>query len=320
MSSSSPSGDRKPARLINLTLALLATKRYLTKSQILTSVEGYEGYYENPATVDRMFERDKDELRQLGIEIEVGSIDPFFEDEMGYRITPSSYALRISDLNSKELALLSLAASLWRDSALAPDSQSALRKFRSLGIPANFDDVGVLEAAIEQPSEFFQTISSAIESRQALTFHYFGSKSAERTVHPYSLILWHGFWYLVGEDQGAKALRIFKLLRIDGEIKTIGKKAGYEIPADFAVAEELFSFGENTNRVVEIEIERDKALLLRERATPLSTGKSHDRFELAYESEFRMIEEILWNTPHVKVISPFEIQEKVIAKLQEFMK
>ena len=67
--------DRKTERLINLTLALLATKRYLKKSEILTNVQGYEGTQE---AKERMFERDKDDLRSLGIEIEVGDLDVFF--------------------------------------------------------------------------------------------------------------------------------------------------------------------------------------------------------------------------------------------------
>jgi proteasome accessory factor B len=64
--------SRKIERLINLTIALLATKRFLTKSEIFRTVEGYEG---SPETKERMFERDKDDLRSLGISIEVGSFD-----------------------------------------------------------------------------------------------------------------------------------------------------------------------------------------------------------------------------------------------------
>ena len=78
--------DRKAERLINLTLALLATKRYLKKSEILRSVSGYECSAE---AQERMFERDKDDLRSLGIEIQVGDLDVFFEDEPGYRIPQS---------------------------------------------------------------------------------------------------------------------------------------------------------------------------------------------------------------------------------------
>jgi proteasome accessory factor B len=64
--------SQKTERLINLTLALLATKRHLTKSEIFKAVAGYGG---SPETMERMFERDKDELRNLGIQIEVKGID-----------------------------------------------------------------------------------------------------------------------------------------------------------------------------------------------------------------------------------------------------
>ena len=99
--------SRKIERLINLTIALLATKRYLTKKQIFSSVEGYEG---TPETKERMFERDKDDLRNLGVVIELGSFDPLFEDEAGYRIAPDGYALDLGAITGIEIALLSLAA------------------------------------------------------------------------------------------------------------------------------------------------------------------------------------------------------------------
>jgi proteasome accessory factor B len=70
--------SRKNERLVNLTIALLATKRYLTKNEIFRNIEGYEGSAE---AKERMFERDKDDLRKLGIQIEVGGLDPLFDDE-----------------------------------------------------------------------------------------------------------------------------------------------------------------------------------------------------------------------------------------------
>ena len=106
--------SRKNERLINLTIALLATKRYLTKSEIFRTIEGYDG---TPESKERMFERDKDDLRTLGIEIEVGGLDPLFDDEAGYRIRPDSYALNLGEVTGSEIALLSLAAESWRGAA-----------------------------------------------------------------------------------------------------------------------------------------------------------------------------------------------------------
>ena len=100
--------SRKTERLVNLTIALLATKRYITKSEIFRTVDGYEGSDESK---ERMFERDKDDLRNLGIEIEVGSFDPLFEDESGYRIKPENYQFQLGEVNAQEITLLSSAIS-----------------------------------------------------------------------------------------------------------------------------------------------------------------------------------------------------------------
>ncbi len=103
--------SRKSERLVNLTIALLATSRWLTKSEIYRTIDGYSGDLE---AKERMFERDKEELRNLGIEIEVGSFDPLFEDEVGYRIRPEKYKIQISNLTEIQFSLISLATQLWK--------------------------------------------------------------------------------------------------------------------------------------------------------------------------------------------------------------
>ena len=117
---------QKTERLINLTLALLATKRYLTKSEIFKAVAGYSGSAE---TMERMFERDKDELRSLGIAIEVKGIDPLFEDEQGYLIRSETFQLSENEFTKEELLYLTMAANLWHDSALGSDSRRHFLKF-----------------------------------------------------------------------------------------------------------------------------------------------------------------------------------------------
>ncbi|MEY3856475.1 MAG: hypothetical protein RLZZ193_124 [Actinomycetota bacterium] len=126
--------SRKIERLINLTIALLATKRYLTKSEIFNTVEGYEGSAE---TKERMFERDKDDLRSLGIEIEVGSFDPLFNDEPGYRIKQEKYQFDLGEITPIEVSLLSLAAQAWQEASFGEVAQSALLKLKSMGIPGD---------------------------------------------------------------------------------------------------------------------------------------------------------------------------------------
>ena len=99
--------SRKSERLVNLVIALLATKRNVTKSEIFRTIEGYEGSHES---MERMFERDKDELRSLGIEIEVSGLDPLFDDEVGYRIRPENFTFDSEGFSPIQIAYMSLAA------------------------------------------------------------------------------------------------------------------------------------------------------------------------------------------------------------------
>ena len=80
--------SEKTERLINLTLGLLASKRYLTKNEIFRTISGYSG---TPESMERMFERDKDELRSAGIVIEVGGLDPLFEGGVDAIYTTDSF-------------------------------------------------------------------------------------------------------------------------------------------------------------------------------------------------------------------------------------
>jgi len=132
----------KTERLVNLTMALLDSRRYMRKSEIFRKVAGYSGSDE---TKERMFERDKDDLRALGIEIEVASHDPIFEDEPGYRIRPDTYQLPQS-FSSEELGIMSTAITLLADSDIAATTESILRRLNSLPLaPRNLDDIAIPE-------------------------------------------------------------------------------------------------------------------------------------------------------------------------------
>ena len=161
--------SRKTERLVNLTIALLATKRYITKSEIFRTVDGYEGTAESK---ERMFERDKDDLRNLGIEIEVGSFDPLFEDEAGYRIKPDSYQFQLGEVTSQEISLLSLAAEAWRGAALDGSALTALRKLHAIGIESDIESIPDLAPYANIRDKNLQVAISAITSRQKISFKY----------------------------------------------------------------------------------------------------------------------------------------------------
>ena len=62
---------RKTERLLSLVICLLATRRPLTAEQIRQAVPGYDRGGDE--AFKRMFERDKDELRDLGMPLETGA-------------------------------------------------------------------------------------------------------------------------------------------------------------------------------------------------------------------------------------------------------
>ena len=66
-----------------------------------------------------MFERDKEELRSLGVPIEVGSMDAYFDDEPGYRIRADQFALPDIALSADEAAVVGLATRVWQHARLA---------------------------------------------------------------------------------------------------------------------------------------------------------------------------------------------------------
>ena len=209
--------SRKIERLINLTIALLATKRYLTKSEIFRSVEGYEGSAE---TKERMFERDKDDLRSLGIEIEVGSFDPLFNDEAGYRIKQEKYQLDLGAITSTEVSLLSLAAQAWQGASFDEAAQKALLKLNSMGVPSDSLSLPTAAHKINDGGGDLPLITKAIAEQQLITFAYVDSQldRHQRKVVPVGLSSRSGFWYLSGVDQDVQEIRTFRIDRIEGEI------------------------------------------------------------------------------------------------------
>src|ERR1022692_2990167 len=123
---------QKTERLLSLVVCLLSSRRYLTAAQIRDAVPGY------PETFDafkRMFERDKDELRELGIPLETG-LNSASDEEPGYCIPQQAYELPEIRLEPDEAAVLGLAARVWQRAGLAGAAAGGLLKLRAAGIDA----------------------------------------------------------------------------------------------------------------------------------------------------------------------------------------
>ena len=304
--------SRKIERLINLTIALLATKRYLTKSEIFRTVEGYEGSAE---TKERMFERDKDDLRNLGITIDVGSFDPLFSDEAGYRIKSENYQLDLGEITSTEISLLSLAAEAWQGAALEDAAQSAILKLSSIGVPADPIDIPGLSPKLSNSSTDLVAITDAIAHSNYLHFDYLSPnlEAQERTIVPIALSNRSGFWYVSGVDQEIQEVRTFRLDRIIGAIEVLKNKSAFEFPVDFD-----FDLVNVTapNRLAVIDVRKGKGHALRTLSESTKDLGEWDQIKVPIHSIQTLAAEILWHGEDVFVHQPTDLREYIVEQLQ----
>lgn len=226
---------RKVERLVNLIALLLNTRRPLTVEEIRNTVPGYQ--QEDYASFKRMFERDKEELRALGIPIERRFTD-VWEVEEGYLISKDRYYLPELDLTPDEMAALWIASSVVADPGGKEDQ--ALVKL-SLGADGSADPTSPpwLRARLDLDSPSLPQVLDAVASRRSVKFKYRSagqSKDVERTVDPYALIHSQGAWYLVGHDHMRGAVRNFKLQRIASNISMASRGSGpdFEVPEGFS--------------------------------------------------------------------------------------
>ena len=316
--SESSAGD-KTERLINLVLALLSAKKFLTKSQIfeVVKVRGEAAYQGAIESKDRMFERDKDDLRGMGIHIEVGGLDPLFDDEAGYRIKESQYALHMPELSPEELAALSIAATFWRDSALSRDTQSALRRLNSLGIPADTTNVGLIELRYDTGDQNLELLNEAIDSRTKVSFEYSGQQLSKKLISPYGLVLWNGFWYLLGGDAELTEVRMFKLVRIVGLVSTTGKKGSYLIPTDFSASHYVKSVMNEDQQIARVKVRNGTSITLTSQGREVSLDDGWTIFDIPFDSLVSFARTILWYGADAEVLSPSSLRDYIHKTLIE---
>src|SRR5580698_5634188 len=219
---------RKTERLLGLVVCLLATSRYLTAEQIRDAVPGYP---ENEDLFKRMFERDKEDLRDLGVPLETGLNHPF-DDEAGYRIRQQEYELPELRLEADEAAVLGLAARVWRRAELAGAAAGALLKLRAAGVEAGDARQGI-EPRLSAPEPSFGMLWEAVRDRRPVTFPYRGagrSEAQQRTLEPWGVVNRRGRWYVAGWDPMRGATRVFRLSRIAGTVRFSGPAGSVTVP------------------------------------------------------------------------------------------
>jgi proteasome accessory factor B len=222
-------------RLLNLVALLLDTRRPLTFEEIRERIPSYG--HGDDASAKRMFERDKDTLREAGIPVELEATDAW-DVEKGYRIPHEAYYLPAISFSQDELWALFVAAH-------TPGSDGeAEMAFQKLSSGADADVLPVLAAGEPTPGvdvsgPHLATVTDALARRRALRFRYrpLHGRTAQRTVDPFAVVFRSGSWYLVGGDRDRGQPRSYRLSRVQSEMHDAGEAA--PPPEGFDAASQL---------------------------------------------------------------------------------
>ncbi len=312
----------KSERLLNLLIMLLVQRQYVSKDRIRAIL------YPDSSTdaFEKMFERDKEELRSLGVPIEVGNMDAYFDDEPGYRIRPDEFALPDVSLSADEAAVIGLATRVWEHARLAEATTEAVRKLTALGLPL---DVGALDIAqprlsADEPS--FDVFWEATQERTPVEFQYRRSgatASTTRHLQPWGVVRYSGRWYVVGLDTDRGEERVFRLSRVHGEARKSGQPGSYDVPPGTDVRATTMRLAPEPSTVrATLLVRTGSGLALRRDAESVETGVAGpdertgwDRLAVT-RSGPGVADEVLGYGPDVYVEEPESLRDEVVRRLR----
>ena len=314
---------RKSERLLNLLITLLVARTYVGKARLREVIEGYREAA-NVEAFEKMFERDKEELRSLGVPIEVGYVDRAFEDEPGYRIERSAFELPDIDLEPEEAAVIGLAARVWQHAGLAAATSDALVKLKAAGISVDRAALDVVQPQIAAEEPAFEPFWQATQTRTAVTFDYRRSNSAEvatRHLQPWGVVSYRGRWYVAGHDTDRDATRMFRLSRVQGEVVLDKRPGSYEVPAgtDLRAVTSMLAPAP-ADRTAVVLVRRGAGHGLRRHGDPDEKGTAPDgwdRIRVRYAGTGALADEVLGYGDDAVVLAPPEVRDLVVSRLEE---
>lgn len=292
----------------------------------------------------RSFERDKADLRGLGIPLSTEKLDRF-DETLGYRIHPKDYDLVPISLDPAELTALALSVQL---TGLADEAAPALDK---LAVDANL--VGEqrvqprvpLELGLDAPNR--SLLTEALLARQRVRFAYrsiaqatTATKPTRRSVDPHALLHWRGRWYLRGVDVDKEAERTFRLDRIDGKVRLVGEPGVVDVPERPPEPSEVVpgATGEPVDAVIDADEETAWLVARRSRGAgspapvppgagglPLDTDRSTGsregwrRFTVRTWDPDELIGWLLSLGAGVELVEPADVRQRLISHVDQIM-
>ena len=311
----------KAERLMNLALCLMNTRRPLSKKELRESIEAYREAWQNSSedAFNRMFERDKDDLRELGLVIDVA--ESALDRELRYLARPDRNRLPEIALDAEEAAALTLAARVWQQAKMSGAASGALQKLRAAGIPFGEAAEGrtALEPRIPAREAAFEPLLTAARDRRPVTFEYRKAGAAaveQRSVEPWALECWRGHWYLAGYDRDRGDARVFRLSRITGKVKAKGGAFLGTVPEHVDVRATVAKFaGEGATATAIVRVRRGAGFPLRTKAlNSTRVDEGWDELEIPYGNGLGA--DLAEFGPDVLVLGPEELRADVVDRLR----
>ncbi|MCE7003421.1 WYL domain-containing protein [Kibdelosporangium philippinense] len=314
-------------RLVNLVLCLLSTRQFLSADRIRAIVPGYNDA-PNTEAFSRMFERDKTELRELGIPLETGR-STGFDAVDGYRIARRDYELGDIDLEPDEAAAVALASRLWDSPELTGAAHGAIIKLRAAGVDVDQSSPAIVEPKVRTAEPAFSPLLAAVQEGKAVTFSYRRPNPAElkiRTIEPWGVVSWRGRWYVVGHDRDRNAPRCFRVSRIVGDVELVGEAGAVHRPDNINLLDFVATTGSEPSptATAKVWVAKGRAAGVRRRAKVLGSrevgGVSGDDVELELRFPESAASWLAGFGPDVLVLEPEVLRKSVYERLLEAAK
>lgn len=300
----------KVERLVNLTVALLEARQPMSFAELRRRT----GYYGQPdaEAARRMFERDKDALRRLGVPIETRSLR--FSEDIGYVVPRKDYELPDVDLDAEEVAALALAVRLTG----ADGTPLALAKLAARAP----DPVDLPEPTtrVELATDPVDAVADAVVSRRPISFGYRTADGATgvRTIDPFGVVQRRASWYLVGRDHDRHAVRAFRLDRMIDRPVPAGEPGAFELPPDLDIVAAI-----SGPDLQDIEVELAVTPAARwavELRGGRDTGRTHAGRPVLSVAGLHPLRDRSWILglgPDVTVLSPPDLRTSVVDALRK---